>query len=88
MNGYEVFGNVILLTEKEKALQTLQAADAAVDKEARLAYGASLLPGDCGVVFKVLGMTSESVRGKIREFWQIARRIVAGRDLPQAFLWQ
>lgn len=88
MNGYEVFGNVILLTDREKTLRAHQAAGAAVDKEARLAYGASLLPGECGLVFKVLGMTSESVRGKIREFWQIARRVVTGRDLPQAFLWQ
>ena len=88
MNGYEVFGNVILMTTKEKTMQVREAVEAGVDREARLAYGASLLPGECGLVFKVLGMTSESVRGKIREFWQIARKAVAGRDLPQAFLWQ
>ena len=88
MNGYEVFGNVILMTTKEKTMQVREAVEAGVDREARLAYGASLLPGECGLIFKVLGMTSESVRGKIREFWQIARKAVAGRDLPQAFLWQ
>ena len=86
MNGYEVFGNVILMTTKEKTMQVREAVEAGVDREARLAYGASLLPGECGLIFKVLGMTSESVRGKIREFWQIARKAVAGRDLPQAFL--
>ena len=88
MNGYEVFGNVILMTTKEKTMQVREAVEAGVDREARLAYGASLLLGECGLIFKVLGMTSESVRGKIREFWQIARKAVAGRDLPQAFLWQ
>ena len=88
MSGYEVFGNVILLTTREKAMQVREAVGADVDRKARLAYGASLLPGECGLVFKVLGMTSESVRGKIREFWQIARKAVTGRDLPQAFLWQ
>ena len=88
MNGYEVFGNVILMTTKEKTMQVREAVEAGVDREARLAYGASLLPGECGLIFKVLGMTSESVRGKIREFWQIARKAGAGRDLPQAFLWQ
>ena len=88
MNGYEVFGNVILLTTREKAMQVREAVGADVDRKAGLAYGASLLPGECGLVFKVLGMTSESVRGKIREFWRIARKAVTGHDLPQAFLWQ
>lgn len=88
MSGYEVFGNVILLTPKEKALRVREAADAGVDSEARLAWGASLLPDGCGLVFKVLGMTSEAVRGKIREFWRIARKTITGRDLPEAFLWQ
>ena len=86
MNGYEVFGNVILMTTKEKTMQVREAVEAGLDKEADLAYGASLLPGECGLIFKVLGMTSESVRGKIREFWQIARKAVTGHDLPQAFL--
>lgn len=88
MNGYEVFGNVILLTTREKAMQVREAVGADADRKAGLAYGASLLPGECGLVFKVLGMTSESVRGKIREFWRIARKAVTGHDLPQAFLWQ
>lgn len=88
MNGYEVFGNVILMTTKEKTMQVREAVEAGLDKEADLAYGASLLPGECGLIFKVLGMTSESVRDKIREFWQIARKAVTGHDLPQAFLWQ
>ena len=88
MNGYEVFGNVILMTTKEKAIRVREEVEADVDKETGLAYGVSLLPGECGLIFKVLGMTSESVRGKIREFWQIARKAVTGNELPQAFLWQ
>ncbi len=88
MGGYEVFGNVILLTTKERTMQVREAVGAGVDREARLAWGASLLPGDCGLVFKALGMTSESVRGKIREFWDIARKAVTGHGLPPAFLWQ
>lgn len=88
MGGYEVFGNVILLTTKERTLEVREAVSMGVDHTAQLAWGASLLPGECGLVFKVLGMTSESVRGKIREFWQIARKAVTGKDLPPAFLWQ
>ncbi len=88
MGGYEVFGNAILLTTREKALEVREAVSMGVDPASRLAWGASLLPGECGLVFKALGMTSESVRGIIREFWQIARKAVTGKDLPPAFLWQ
>ena len=76
------------MTTKEKAIRVREEVEADVDKETGLAYGVSLLPGECGLIFKVLGMTSESVRGKIREFWQIARKAVTGNELPQAFLWQ
>lgn len=88
MSDYEVFGNIILLTEPEKALAVREAVNANVERETRLAYGASLLPNECGLVFKVLGMSSEAVRGKVREFWQIARKIVTGHDLPTSCLWQ
>lgn len=88
MNGYEVFGNVVLLTGKDKAVQVREAMGADVNRAEKLAWGASLLPGDCGLIFKVLGMTSESVREKIREFWGVARKTVTGHELPQAFLWQ
>ena len=88
MGGYEVFGNVILLAPPDRVGEVRDAAPCGTDPERRLAFGASLLPGGCGLVFKVLGMTSESVRGVIREFRQIARRAVTGRDLPPAFLWQ
>ena len=88
MNGYEVFGNVILLTSADLARQVRDAAGSGMDREHDLAYGGTLLPGDCGVVFKVLGMTSESVRKKIREFWAIARKAVTGCELPEEFLWR
>ena len=88
MNGYEVFGNVILMAPREKVMQVRESVAAEVDPREQLACGASLLPGECGLVFKVLGMTSESVRDKIRDFWQIARKAITGHDLPQAFLWQ
>lgn len=86
MNGFEIFGNVILLTERDKALRVREAAGAAVSPE--LAYGADLLPQDCGLIFKVLGLRSEAVREAIRQFWRIARSTVTGHDLPEKFLWR
>lgn len=86
MNGFEVFGNVILLTTAEKTLRVREAVGAEVGKD--LAWGACLLPEDRGLAFKVLGMTSELVRGKIRDFWKTARKIVTGHELPPEFLWR
>lgn len=88
MNGYEVFGNVILMTTKEKTMQVREAVEAGVDREARLAYGASLLPGRMWADFQGsrydLGIGPGQNPGVLANRAQSRRR----RDLPQAFLWQ
>lgn len=86
MNGFEVFGNVILLGPSDKVLALRDAVGA--DVRGDLAFGCSLLPGDCGLVFKVLGMNTESVQAKIREFWGMGRRALTGSELPPEFLWR
>lgn len=88
MNGYEVFGNVILLGPSAKVLALRESVTADVDTANRLAWGCGLLPHDCGLVFKALGMTTESVQGKVREFWAMGRKALTGAELPPEFLWR
>ena len=88
MNGFDVFGNVVLLTRPDKALRVRDLIGADADLKGRLAYGATVLPQECGLIFKVLGDTSESVRAKIREFWGVARETITGCPLPEEFLWR
>lgn len=88
MHGFEVFGNVILLGPPEKVLAVQESVVAEVNADAGIAWGCSLLPYNCGCVFKVLGLSSESVQAKVREFWALGRKILTGAELPPPFLWR
>jgi len=87
MGSFHVFGNVIVLTPKEQADALLEATTPAFDHENQIAYGASRLPNDAGIIFKVLAMESAPVMAKIREFWSETRQIAAGHKVPENFLW-
>jgi urease accessory protein len=88
MDSFDVFGNVILCTPKDKADRIYQRVEADVDFEGGLAYGACRLPNDAGLIFKVLGRDCSQVKMKVREFWGIVRKEVAGADLPPPCLWR
>ncbi|MCX5517196.1 urease accessory protein UreD [Kaistia defluvii] len=87
MGGFHVFGNVIVLTPKENADALFDRVTPAFDADNEIAYGASRLPNDAGIIFKVLAMESAPVMAKIREFWSEAREIAAGHRVPENFLW-
>lgn len=87
MGAFHVFGNVILLTPKAQADRLFEAIRPAFDKETGLASGASRLPYDAGLLFKVLGMDTAPVRAAIREFWSLARQEIVGARVPENFLW-
>ena len=87
MDGFDVFANVILCTPPEQAERVHDLVGAAVDHAAGLAYGACRLPNDAGLIFKVLGRETAPVKAKVREFWSVVRREVAGGDIP-AFFWR
>ncbi len=87
MNGYEVLGSAILVCAPDTALALRESVGAGV-RTRELAFGCSLLPGNRGLSFKVLGMGSEHVHAKIRDFWELARKAVTGAALPPPFLWR
>lgn len=86
MGDFEVFGNVVALTP-QRHFEALRNGIGA-DVTDQLAWGATVLPHDAGLLFKVLGPTTEAVRAKIREFHSLVRRAVLGADLPEEFLWR
>jgi urease accessory protein len=88
MDAFDVFGNVILCTPKDKAERIHRRVEADVDLDEGLAYGACRLPNDAGLIFKVLGRECAQVKMKVREFWGIVRQEVSGADLPPPFLWR
>jgi urease accessory protein len=88
MDSFDVFGNVILCTPKDKADRIYQCVGADVDLARGVAFGACRLPNDAGLIYKVLGRETTQVKAKVREFWGIARKEVKGAGLPPPFLWR
>jgi len=88
MDSFDVFGNVILCTPKDKAERILERTEADIRPMEGMAYGACRLPNEAGLVYKVLGRETAQVKAKVREFWGIVRREVMGADPPSPFLWR
>ena len=88
MGDFDIYANVLLLTPRAHADEVQAQVGAGFSVGDELAYGASRLPNDAGLVFKVLGNEVKPVKEKIREFWTTARRVVTGATVPPPFLWR
>jgi len=88
MDGFDVFGNVILCTPADVADRVHARVGAEVDLERGVAFGACRLPNDAGLVYKVLGRETEQVRARVREFWEVARHEITGAAIPPPFFWR
>ena len=88
MGSFEVLGNVVLLTPKDHADRIHARVEADVKLWDGVAFGASMLPNDAGLIFKVLGHETLQVKAKVREFWGIAREEITGTSVPPAFFWR
>ncbi len=88
MGPYHVFGNVLLLTPPEQAAAVAASLPAGRDPASHCIAGASRLPNDAGLVYKVLGLETQPVRAMVRRFWEIARPIATGCEVPPEFAWR
>lgn len=88
MESFDVFGNVILLTPRKYHQAILERLDAKYDVGQQIAYGATQLPNESGIIFKVLSVDSPNAKNAIRYFWQIAREEILGISLQKPFLWK
>ncbi|MET0598213.1 MAG: urease accessory protein UreD [Mesorhizobium sp.] len=87
MGDFHVFGNLIVLTPTAHLEPLLAAIAPRFDAEAGLAMGASRLPRDAGLAYKVLGHEAAPVVAAIRQVWDLVRRQVVGAAVPERFLW-
>jgi urease accessory protein len=85
MGKFDVFANVTLVTSPRHADRIFDQADAVADAECMA--GASRLPGDAGLSYKVIGTATEPVKSKVRSFWALAREEVLGVPIPRVRLW-
>ncbi len=88
MQGFDLFGNVILLTPQKHHDRIMARLPAQFCPADAIASGVSRLPNQAGLIFKVLGNDSATVKHEIREFWRISREEILGITLPAPFLWR
>jgi urease accessory protein len=88
LGEYDVFANVIVVTPRECADRIFEQVPAGIDALEKVACGASRLPNDAGLIFKVLGKETEPVRAKVRDFWSLVRKSATGCELMKEFAWR
>jgi urease accessory protein len=88
MDVFDVCGNVVLCTPKDKVDRIQERGEADVDLANGMAFGACRLLNDAGLIYKVLGRETVRVKAKIREFWSIVRKEVTGANPSAPFMWR
>lgn len=87
MGKFDVLANVTVVTPPRVAGQIIEHVVPGADISADCVAGASRLPNDAGLVYKVLGMETEPVKAKVRAFWALVRQQVTGAPIPAARPW-
>jgi len=87
MGKFDVFANVTLITPRRHADRIFEQVVPGADTSTDCVAGASRLPNDAGLVYKVIGMETEPVKTKVRAFWNLARQQVLGAPIPAARPW-
>ena len=82
MAGYDTFANVLLLAPPAVAQAVRERCPAGRDAGRRLLFGASRLPREAGLMYRVVGCEAREVRRQVREFWRAVREVVTGAGLP------
>ena len=87
MGEFDVLASVTLAAPAPLAEAVLDHVDATIDSGTGCMAGASRLPNDAGLVYKVLGKETEPVKTKVREFWQLVRQEALGARIPELRSW-
>lgn len=88
MGNFDVFANVIVMTPPESANKIYDSTEVFIDRERMLAAGITRLPGEAGLLYKVLGMEAGPVKKMVREFCSGVRMAVKGKPIPPEFPWR
>ena len=87
MGGFDIVANVILVTPPRHAVTIFEQVASGDGADGGCMAGASHLPNDAGLVYKVLGMETEPVKAKVRAFWDLVREEVTGAPAPASRPW-
>jgi urease accessory protein len=87
MGEFDVLASVTLAAPPHLAEAVLDHVDATCDAGAGCMAGASRLPNEAGLVYKVLGKETEPVKARVREFWRLVRHEALGAPIPEPRTW-
>jgi urease accessory protein len=87
MGEFDVLASVTLAAPPPVSDAVFERVDATFDATAGCIAGASRLPNDAGLVYKVLGKETEPVKAKVRDFWRLVRRETVGAPVPEPRPW-
>ncbi|HEY6310050.1 MAG TPA: urease accessory protein UreD [Streptosporangiaceae bacterium] len=87
MGKFDVLANVTLVTTRQHTERVFEQVGDCAGFTAECVAGASRLPHDAGLVYKVLGTKTEPVKAMVRAFWNIVRQQVTGAPIPAARPW-
>jgi urease accessory protein len=87
MGEYDVLASVTLAAPPPVASAVLDRVGAAAGPSACCMAGASRLPNDAGLAYRVLGKETEPVKAMVREFWQLVRQEATGARIPEPRSW-
>ncbi|GAA2333792.1 urease accessory protein UreD [Dactylosporangium salmoneum] len=88
MHEYAVFGTVWMLTPPERAEAVRPRLPVGTDRAGGWAAGATRLPNDAGLGYRVLARDTETAKRLVRACWDATRRAVTGRPAPPPFAWR
>lgn len=88
MDSYDVFATAVLMTPSGHADNIYRQTEAFIDPVQGIAAGITRLPGDCGLLYKVLGRETMPVKRQVRSFCSLVRSQVKGIPLPEEFPWR
>jgi urease accessory protein len=88
MGEFDVLASVTLAAPPGLADAVLERVAATIDATTGCMAGASRLPNDAGLVYKVLGKETEPVKAKVREFWRLVRHEARGAPIPEPRPWE
>jgi urease accessory protein len=87
MGEFDVLASVTLAAPPPLAEEVLDNADSNIASTGECLAGASRLPNDAGLIYKVLGKETEPVKAKVREFWRLVRQAALGAPVPEPRAW-
>lgn len=87
MGSFDVFANVLVLLPAKHIEAIASQAPAQFSLAEGWAAGASRLPNDAGLVYKIVGSEIQQVRQIVRGLWAIVRQQVLGVRVPRPFPW-